>query len=160
MRKKGILINKIIIFLIVISTLTACNSKEEVQQLYVKEQPLQVVFTSPNNYEKAGKQRVLFKVQQGEKAAEAVQFVHVSVWNMKRDVELNMVEAKKETDGDYSLDVDFPQEGLYYVQIHTGNKKEIITPTKRFIIGKLSAAEQALLRSGAKTDTQESGHHH
>lgn len=160
MRKKGEVRNKIIVVLIIVFVLTACSSNPDAQQYYVKEQPLQVVFTSAGSYESASEQKIKFNVQQNEKQAEQLQFVHVSVWNAKRTFELEMVEANEEKDGSYSLVVDFPKEGLYYVQIHTGNKREIITPTKRLIVGKLTEDDKALLKSGAKTNSEESGHHH
>lgn len=158
MNIKKALFNAILVSGLVI--LAGCNSSSSANELYVQEQPLQVDFISSGEYEKIGKQKIIFDIRQGDKQAEDLQFVHLSVWNEQKSLNLSMSEVQKEQNGQYSLNINFPSEGLYYAQIHTGNEDQVITPTKRLIVGDLSDADIATLQSGTKPNTGETGHHH
>lgn len=149
-----------LLLIVGLSILAACEVQSDASSMYKKEQPLQVSFMSPGEYEKHQKEKIQFEVLQNEKKAQNLQFVHVSIWSSDRAFNVEMVEANLEQDGSYSLDVDFPKDGLYYVQIHTANETEVITPTRRTLVGKLSKADSEKLQSNTPTAGGSSGHQH
>lgn len=155
--------SKLFLCLLVIAMLSvvaACEVRSDASSMYKKEQPLQVEFLSPGAYEQHQKEKIQFNVLQNEEQAKNLQFVHVSVWSSDQSFNIEMVEARLEQDGSYSLDVDFPKDGLYYVQIHTANEAEVITPTRRTLVGKLSKADSEELQSNAPAAGGSSGHQH
>lgn len=140
--------------------LAACGTDPDAHNLYKKESPLQVEFLSPGEYKEHQKEKIHFEIMQNEKQAKELQFVHVSVWDRTRAFNLEMIEATREADGSYSLEVDFPNDGLYYVQVHTANDNEVIAPTRRTLIGKLSEEDSQALQSNTPAAGGSTGHHH
>lgn len=81
------------------------------------------------------------KVVQGSTAVEDANDVQFEIWTADSE-DSELITAKHNKDGRYTIHTSFEDEGLYYVQTHITARGTHIMPTKAFIVG--TATEEQL----------------
>ncbi len=140
--------------------LSACSLRSDAADLYKKESPLLVEVELPESVS-TGEEVVLEAVlkQDGE-IVERADFVHFEIWKQDGSVRYPMEEAEEAGDGVYKMPIQFEDEGLYYLEVHTGNKGSIVSPQHQFIVGELSDEEMESLKQGPAPAEETPEHHH
>lgn len=155
--KKASLVASIIIGLAVLS---GCSLRSDAADLYTMESPLQVEVNLPEQLV-SGEEIVLEAVLQQEGVGlETADFVHFEVWNQDGSVRFPMEEAISAGEGVYQFPVEFESDGLYYLEVHAGNKGSLVSPQHQFVVGELSDSELENLKKGPAPVEEEPEHHH
>ncbi|WPK10918.1 FixH family protein [Lysinibacillus louembei] len=155
--------NKIQFLLIILLTcymISACSANPNASQLYKQETPLEAEIILPDLLEPTKAVTIKVNLTQNGDAVENPQYVHLKMWKQDGTVTYGMTEASNDGNGQFSLNMDFESEGLYYIQVHASNNDSIITPTKLLIVGELSESDKQALKSNAPIIGGESGAHH
>lgn len=156
MRKSGMLALLLLCMLI----LGACSLNSDAASLYKQESPLQVKMNVPEDL--SVNEEVVLEVSLSQNGApvDSADFVHFEVQKQDGSIRFPMEEAENTENGVYQMHFKFKSEGLYYFEVHAGNKGSVVSPQQQFIVGELSDSELESLKQGSKPEQGSSGHHH
>lgn len=157
MRKK---ISLLALWIICVFALSACSLRSDAADLYKKESPLQIEVDLPDSLTAGTEVTLAAVLRQDGKVVEQAAFVHFEVWKQDGSVRYPMEEAIEIGNGVYEMPFQFESEGLYYLEVHAGNKDSIISPQHRFIVGELSADEKDSLKQGPSPAEETPEQHH
>lgn len=155
--KKIIVLTLLAIFTLLLS---ACSLRSDAADLYKKESPLQVEVDLPESSSTGEEVMLEAVIKQDGKVVEQADFVHFEVWKQDGSVRYPMEEAEEVGSGIYQMPIKFEDEGLYYLEVHAGNKGSIVSPQHQFIVGKLSDGEIESLKQGPAPAEETPEHHH
>lgn len=82
------------------------------------------------------------EVTQGDEIVEDAHEVMFEIWQDDKE-KSEMIEAKHEGKGVYSITKSFEQDGIYHVQTHVTARDLHVMPTKRFVVGEVSEEEMS-----------------
>ncbi|TWT00533.1 FixH family protein [Planomicrobium sp. CPCC 101079] len=140
--------------------LSACSVRSDAADLYTQEAPIEAEINLPETISANDKITVQAVLTQQGKELEEADFVHFEIWKQDGSVRYPMQEAEDVGGGVYQVMADFVKEGLYYIEVHAGNKGALISPQKQFVVGELSSSDLEALKQGPKKSEGTSGHHH
>jgi hypothetical protein len=145
---------------ILLFSLSACSLKEDVEELYEKETPLEAEIITPDSFSKNKEETIKVVLTQDSKIVENADYVHFEIWKQDGSVHYDMEQANENGKGTYSLSKSFDQDGLYFIQVHASSNGSIIIPQKQFIVGELSESEKEFLKDGTQKQETNHEHHH
>ncbi len=129
------------------------ESAEEIPQ--VIEADLQV----PETLDAGEEASLAVIVKQGNEAVTDADEVTFEIWKEGKSENSEMVEAKHDSEGKYTADHTFPEEGIYYVQSHVTAKRQHTMPKASVQVGSVKT-EDAGHEHGHENEGQEEGHSH
>lgn len=140
--------------------LCACTVRSDAADLYKKESPIQVKVVMPEVIPTDKGVTVQAVLTQDKQKIEKADFVHFEIWKQDGSVRFPMEEAVELGGGVYQMEIQFEKNGLYYLDVHTGNNGAVSSPRQQFIVGEPSEAELEELKEGPVKEDGSSGHHH
>ncbi|TWT27082.1 FixH family protein [Planomicrobium sp. CPCC 101110] len=140
--------------------LSACSVRSDAAELYAQEAPIGAEIKLPETISANDKITVQAVLTQDGKKLEEADFVHFEIWKQDGSARYPMQEAADIGDGVYRLTASFANDGLYYIEVHAGNKGALISPQKQFVVGELSNSDLEALKQGPQKSEGTSGHHH
>ncbi len=99
----------------------------------------------------------LMQDQENVEDAEDVQF---EIWKANSQEKSELIEAKYEKEGIYSVKKTFQEDGVYYVQTHVTARGMHVMPKKQFVVGNVSEEELNALKEEPQTQGGSQGHSH
>jgi len=160
---------QLLIFILVLILATACSSNTEEKSegnngsetVSAEEEP-QVVEANiilPDTI--FPKEEVTLKVEvtQGKEVVEDANEVMFEIWQDDKE-KSEMVEAKHEGNGIYSITKLFEQDGMYYVQTHVTARDMHVMPKKQLIVGQVSDEEMKQMEEEMQEEDSYENHEH
>ncbi|WP_338751245.1 FixH family protein [Bacillus sp. FJAT-52991] len=151
---------KLLVFLLcsLFLVVTGCSQEEKKVENKSKSEaiaPLEVKIQMPETVKANENVKIEAVVTQGEEQVEDADKVEFEVW--KADAkDHEMIEAKHQGDGVYSIEKGFPEEGNYSVIAHVTARDLHNMPKKEFVVGDQAAAPKA----DEQAKKAEDHHHH
>lgn len=145
---------------ILMLTLSACSLRSDAADLYKKESPLMVQVDVPESISTGEEVIIETVLTQVGKSVEQADFVHFELWKQDGTVRYPMEEAEEAGEGVYRMAFEFQDEGLYYIEVHAGNKGSVVSLQHQFIVGELSDEEMEILKQGPTPAEETPEHHH
>ena len=140
--------------------LSGCSLRGDAADLYSQETPLQVEVAMPETVEAGSKTAVEVILRQDGKLVEGADYVHFEILDADGSVHSPMEEAAEKGKGVYGFEMQFENDGLYYLAVHAGNDGSAVNPRHRFIVGTLSEEEAGKLEQGPAPEKEAGGAHH
>lgn len=100
------------------------------------------------------------KVTQGQEKVEDADDVQFEIWKANHKEQSELIRAKYESDGIYTVNISFKENGVCYVQTHVTARGLHVMPTKQFVVGNVSEEELQSLKDEPQIQEQNHGHHH
>ncbi|OAH59609.1 MULTISPECIES: FixH family protein [Bacillaceae] len=104
----------------------------------------------------------ILKVQltQDKESVEDADDVQFEIWKANSQEKSELVKAKYEKEGIYSVKKTFQEDGIYYVQTHVTARGMHVMPKKQFVVGNVSEEELNALKEEPQTQGGSQGHSH
>ncbi|MGM0974761.1 MAG: FixH family protein [Bacillota bacterium] len=97
------------------------------------------------------------KLSQGSDIVDDADEVQFEIWKVNSKEDSELIKAKHEKDGIYSIHKSFQENGLYYVQTHVTAHGLHVMPKKQFVVGTATDDElEELDKNSQKQDTPNS----
>ncbi|MBM7703832.1 FixH family protein [Metabacillus iocasae] len=148
------------VFLLALSLtfLGACGQGNSTNDPVAEEEPkmLEVDLTGPEKVNLD--EEVTFKatVTHGDEKVDDADDVQFEVWESEKKEESEMIDAKHEGEGVYSITKAFSEEGMYTIQSHVTARKSHNMPKMNVVVGNVKAVEHSPVD---EQHAQESDHH-
>ncbi|WP_117161039.1 FixH family protein [Paraliobacillus sp. X-1268] len=143
--------------LISILMISACSVRSDAENLYLKEEPLEIEFHLPTTISVGDEVIMEVLLTQNDQVVESADLVHFEITDKNATIIASMEEAIEIGKGIYRRTVSFKQDGLYYLEVHAENNESIITPRRQFVVGTLT---DAMLDSLEEIPASEETEHH
>lgn len=149
--------------LIIILLLSACSENSSKTS---NETPIlvdaQIIIPGKISINKSNELTVI--LTQGSENVEDANEVQFEIWKGENKEESELIDAKHEKSGKYTVKKTFKEGGLYYVQTHVTARGMHVMPTKPFIVGIASEEELIILEKELQeqesTENNSNSHHH
>jgi hypothetical protein len=135
------LMKKLIILLFTLLFLSACSNEETKQQEKAPEL-IEVSITTPEKIKVQEEATIEASVVQGKEKVTDADEVKFEIWKAGQDNH-EMVEAKHQKDGIYSIKKTFTEGGNYYIVAHTTARRMHSMPKKEITVEAMEAEKQA-----------------
>lgn len=132
---------KLIILLFTLLILSAC-SKEEAKQREKAPEMIEVTITTPEKIKAQEETTINASVLQGKEKVTDANEVKFEIWKSGQD-DHEMVEAKHDQDGIYSVKKTFTEGGNYFIVAHTTARHMHSMPKKEITVETAEAEKQA-----------------
>ncbi|MCM3705556.1 MULTISPECIES: FixH family protein [Cytobacillus] len=135
--------------------LGGCSQSEEEKTGKNDEVPqiIEAVIEAPETINPGGEAALAVTVKQGGEAVTDADEVKFEIWQEGQKENGEMIEAKHGSEGKYTADHVFTEEGLYYVQSHVTARSQHTMPMVSIQVGKAKAED-----SGTGHDQDDEGH--
>jgi YtkA-like len=135
--------------------LGGCSQSEEEKPAKKDEVPqiIEAVIEVPETINPGEEAALAVTVKQGGEAVTDADEVKFEVWQEGQKENGEMIEAKHESEGKYTADHAFTEEGLYYVQSHVTARSQHTMPMVSIQVGEAKAED-----SGTGHDQENEGH--
>ncbi|WP_033541416.1 FixH family protein [Planococcus sp. CAU13] len=115
--------------------LAACGEENSDADAGRSAEIIETEFNSPETAEPGEAMIISVTVTQGNELVEDADEVVYEVWQSGHRVEAEMLTAEHIGDGVYESEVEFDEEGLYFVQAHTTARSLHVMPKQEIIVG-------------------------
>ncbi|WP_209121209.1 FixH family protein [Alkalihalobacillus sp. BA299] len=157
---KKLLLSKFVLIatLLLLSACTGSQTNDEVPKI------VDVEIMIPGKISLNKESELSVKLTQGSDIVDDADEVQFEIWKANSKEDSEMIEAKHEKGGIYSIQKTFKEDGLYYVQTHVTARSLHVMPKKQFIVGTATEEElKELEKNSNKQDApsdQGGSHHH
>lgn len=100
------------------------------------------------------------KLSQGSDTVDDADEVQFEIWKVNSKEDSELIEAKHEKDGIYSILKTFKEDGLYYVQTHVTAHGLHVMPKKQFAVGTATDEELKELEKNSQDSQHNQGGSH
>jgi hypothetical protein len=153
-------INRIfLLFIWIVLLLSGCSLKEDVAELYTKENPLHAELVLPDTISTEELVPIHVILTQNGKQVKDVDFIHFEIWKHE-DAQHTHEQPNLYEDGTYGLNKTFDSDGLYYIKIHASHNGSTIMPKAQMVVGELSDSELEYLQKDLPEQEEIHEHHH
>ncbi|UOE57966.1 FixH family protein [Cytobacillus oceanisediminis] len=135
--------------------LGGCSQSEEEKPAKNDEVPqiIEAVIQVPETIDPGEEATLAVTVRQGDKAVTDADEVKFEIWQEGQKENGEMAEAKHDSEGKYTADHIFTEEGLYYVQSHVTARSQHTMPMVSVQVGEAKAEDSG-------TGHEQEGHSH
>jgi len=150
----------IFFFTICISGCSAYALNENAVDYYKKERPLEVDIVVPEPILLNEPQFLKVILKQDGEVVTGANDVRFTIWKKDVSTAKEVIVAKDDGNGEYSVEKTFHEDGLYYVKVQASSKGSTVMPTKQLIVGNLTEEElHDLQKNSPKQIHNHEGHH-
>lgn len=148
-----------LLFIWTMLLLSGCSLKEDVAELYTKENPLHAELILPETISSDESVPIQVILTQNGKPVKDVDSIHFEIW--KHDGEQHTHEQPNlYEEGTYGVNQTFESDGLYYIKIHASHHGSTIMPQAQIVVGELSDSELEYLQKDLPEQEDMHKHHH
>ncbi|KON86423.1 hypothetical protein AF332_06030 [Sporosarcina globispora] len=123
--------------------LSGCSQSEEEKPAKNDEVPqiIEAVIQVPETLNPGEEAQLAVTVRQGDEAVTDADEVKFEIWKEGQKENSEMAEAKHDSEGKYTADHTFAEEGLYYVQSHVTARSQHTMPMVSVQVGEVKAED-------------------
>ncbi|OKL36445.1 hypothetical protein BLL40_10540 [Domibacillus mangrovi] len=141
--------------------LSACTaSSDQSSQTTSAPKAVEVEIVLPEEIALNEESTLKVRLTQDQENIEDAEDVQFEIWKASSREENELIEAKHEKEGIYSVKKMFQEDGIYYVQTHVTARNMHVMPKKQFIVGTVSEEELNAIKEEPQPQGESQGHSH
>lgn len=125
----------ILLFALVLGTMTACAEKDEPITEVGELELLMVDLTVTNEVEVGDTVEMSALVTMGDRNIDDADEVVYEVWEEGKKSESEMIDAVNEKDGIYKAETSFDHDGVFHIQVHVTAEAQHVMPVQEVTVG-------------------------